>query len=133
VGRPVPVQVRPWAPSVINHEGFQYATGTLRVSFVAWRTIRRISDNSPHYRPTRSLGFPHTVNKDAGHVGYLITVKGVAIYHPGDTDYIPEMKGLKPDVALLPVSGTMVGRNRSVASLYLWTLSVKQPFPDNGK
>ena len=46
--------------------------------------------------------------KDAGHVGYLITVRGVAIYHPGDTDFIPEMKGLKPDVALLPVSGTYV-------------------------
>jgi L-ascorbate metabolism protein UlaG (beta-lactamase superfamily) len=46
--------------------------------------------------------------KDAGHVGYLITVKGVTIYHPGDTDFIPEMKGLKPDVALLPVSGTYV-------------------------
>jgi len=27
---------------------------------------------------------------------------------PGDTDFIPEMKGLKPDVALLPVSGTYV-------------------------
>ena len=46
--------------------------------------------------------------KDAGHVGYLITVKGVAIYHTGDADFIPEMRGLKPDVALLPVSGTYV-------------------------
>src|SRR5437667_349159 len=30
------------------------------------------------------------------------------IYHAGDTDAVPEMKGLKPDVALLPVSGTYV-------------------------
>jgi L-ascorbate metabolism protein UlaG (beta-lactamase superfamily) len=29
-------------------------------------------------------------------------------YHPGDSDFIPEMKGLAPDVALLPVSGTYV-------------------------
>jgi len=33
-----------------------------------------------------------------------VAVKGVTIYHPGDSDFIPEMKGLKPDVALLPVS-----------------------------
>jgi hypothetical protein len=45
---------------------------------------------------------------DAGHVGYVITVKSVKIYHTGDSDFIPEMKGLKPDVAQLPVSGTYV-------------------------
>jgi len=46
--------------------------------------------------------------KEAGHVGYLITVKGIQIYHAGDSDFIPEMKGLAPDVALLPVSGLYV-------------------------
>jgi L-ascorbate metabolism protein UlaG (beta-lactamase superfamily) len=63
----------------------------------------------PAYNLTkfRSPGVPFHP-RDAGHVGYLITVKGVTIYHPGDTDFIPEMKGLKPDVALLPVSGTYV-------------------------
>jgi L-ascorbate metabolism protein UlaG (beta-lactamase superfamily) len=55
----------------------------------------------------RSPGVPFHP-KEAGHVGYLITVKGIRIYHPGDSDFIPEMKGLKPDVALLPVSGTYV-------------------------
>ncbi|MBU2578019.1 MBL fold metallo-hydrolase, partial [Patescibacteria group bacterium] len=29
-------------------------------------------------------------------------------YHAGDTDFIPEMKDLKVDIALLPVSGTYV-------------------------
>jgi L-ascorbate metabolism protein UlaG (beta-lactamase superfamily) len=33
---------------------------------------------------------------------------GVRIYHAGDTDFIPEMKNLKVDIALLPVSGTYV-------------------------
>ena len=63
----------------------------------------------PAYNLTkfRSPGVPYHP-KDSGHVGYLISVKGVTIYHPGDTDFIPEMKGLKPDVALLPVSGTYV-------------------------
>ncbi len=46
--------------------------------------------------------------KEDGKVGYIITIKGVRIYHAGDTDLIPEMKGLKTDLALLPVSGTYV-------------------------
>ena len=46
--------------------------------------------------------------KEDGKVGYIVTVKGVRIYHTGDTDHIPEMKGLRPDIALLPVSGTYV-------------------------
>lgn len=41
-------------------------------------------------------------------LGFIITVDGVRIYHAGDTDYIPEMKNFKADIALLPVSGTYV-------------------------
>lgn len=55
----------------------------------------------------RSPGVPFHP-KEAGNVGYVITVDGVRIYHAGDTDPIPEMEGLAPDVALLPVSGTYV-------------------------
>jgi L-ascorbate metabolism protein UlaG (beta-lactamase superfamily) len=43
---------------------------------------------------------------ESGHVGYILTVEGVRIYHAGDTDFIPEMKSIRVDVALLPVSGT---------------------------
>lgn len=46
--------------------------------------------------------------KDDGKIGFIIGMKGLRIYHAGDTDVIPEMKGLKPDIALLPVSGTYV-------------------------
>jgi len=46
--------------------------------------------------------------KSAGNVGYLITVAARTIYHAGDTDLIPEMDNLAPDIALLPVSGTYV-------------------------
>jgi L-ascorbate metabolism protein UlaG (beta-lactamase superfamily) len=46
--------------------------------------------------------------KEDGKAGFIIEMKGVRIYHAGDTDVIPEMKGLKPDIALLPVSGTYV-------------------------
>ncbi|NLI77204.1 MAG: MBL fold metallo-hydrolase [Candidatus Riflebacteria bacterium] len=41
-------------------------------------------------------------------VGYLLTFEGTRIYHAGDTDHIPEMKHIKADIALLPVSGTYV-------------------------
>jgi L-ascorbate metabolism protein UlaG (beta-lactamase superfamily) len=46
--------------------------------------------------------------KDKGWVGYIFTAKGNRIYIAGDTDYIPEMKNFRVDIALLPVSGTYV-------------------------
>ncbi len=46
--------------------------------------------------------------KDREWVGFIFTVKGQRIYIAGDTDYIPEMKNIKCDIALLPVSGTYV-------------------------
>lgn len=41
-------------------------------------------------------------------LGFILTVAGVRVYHAGDTDYIPEMKDIRADIALLPVSGTYV-------------------------
>jgi L-ascorbate metabolism protein UlaG (beta-lactamase superfamily) len=41
-------------------------------------------------------------------VGYIFTSEGNRIYIAGDTDYIPEMKNIRADIALLPVSGTYV-------------------------
>jgi L-ascorbate metabolism protein UlaG (beta-lactamase superfamily) len=55
----------------------------------------------------RSPGVPFHP-KEADHVGYVVTVGGVRIYHAGDTDHIPEMADLDCDVALLPVSGKYV-------------------------
>jgi L-ascorbate metabolism protein UlaG (beta-lactamase superfamily) len=43
--------------------------------------------------------------RQKGWVGYVVEVDGLRVYHAGDTDLIPEMKGLKPDIALLPVGG----------------------------
>jgi L-ascorbate metabolism protein UlaG (beta-lactamase superfamily) len=55
----------------------------------------------------------YNTNKDFhpkadGKVGYVVTLGGLRIYHTGDTDIIPEMDSAKPDVALVPVSGTYV-------------------------
>ncbi len=41
-------------------------------------------------------------------VGFVITVGNMRIYYTGDTDDIPEMSSVKPDIALVPVSGTYV-------------------------
>ena len=46
--------------------------------------------------------------REKGHVGYVLTVGGQRIYHAGDTDAIPEMRDLRPDIAMIPVSGTYV-------------------------
>lgn len=40
-------------------------------------------------------------------VGYIITLSdGRRIYHSGDTDFIPEMKAIKTDIAALAIGGT---------------------------
>jgi L-ascorbate metabolism protein UlaG (beta-lactamase superfamily) len=46
--------------------------------------------------------------KEDNKIGFIIAIGGHRIYHSGDTDIIPEMKELHPDIALLPVSGTYV-------------------------
>lgn len=46
--------------------------------------------------------------KEDKKVGFLVTVQGTTIYHTGDSDLVPEMTNLRPDVLLIPVSGTYV-------------------------
>jgi L-ascorbate metabolism protein UlaG (beta-lactamase superfamily) len=55
----------------------------------------------------------YNTNKDfhvkaKGWLGFILTLEGVRVYHPGDTDFIPEMNTLQVDIAFLPVSGTYV-------------------------
>lgn len=38
-------------------------------------------------------------------VGYIIELGGLRIYYAGDTDFIPEMRDFRVDVALLPIGG----------------------------
>ena len=44
--------------------------------------------------------------KDSNWVGYIVNLNGNTYYAAGDTDVIPEMDGVKADVAFLPVGGT---------------------------
>jgi L-ascorbate metabolism protein UlaG (beta-lactamase superfamily) len=55
----------------------------------------------------------YNTNKDFhpkadGKIGFVLTLNNMRIYHAGDTDDIPEMSSVEPDVALVPVSGTYV-------------------------
>jgi L-ascorbate metabolism protein UlaG (beta-lactamase superfamily) len=63
----------------------------------------------------REPGKPFHPREEAK-LGFLIQIGGVRVYHAGDTDFIPEMEGLKTDLALLPVSGTYVMTSQEAAS-----------------
>ncbi|GBC70610.1 hypothetical protein HRbin02_00378 [Candidatus Calditenuaceae archaeon HR02] len=72
--------------------------GDLRYTVVTAYNVNKFRSPGVVYHP-----------KEYGGVGYLVELAGVRVYHPGDTDFIPEMKGLgKIDVAFLPVSGVYV-------------------------
>jgi len=46
--------------------------------------------------------------KEDSKVGYIVTINGTSVYHTGDSDLIPEMTELMPNILLVPVSGTYV-------------------------
>src|SRR3989344_2211587 len=49
--------------------------------------------------------YEHLYHPNGTVVGYLIEIDGRTIYDAGDTDFIPEMNSLAPDIALLPIGG----------------------------
>ncbi len=64
-------------------------------------TIGTVSISAvPAYNPSKPF---HP--KDAGNVGFIITMNGERIYHTGDTEFIEEMKSLSADILLVPVGG----------------------------
>ncbi|MBI5871804.1 metal-dependent hydrolase [archaeon] len=78
----------------IVHEGNKLKIGEVIISVVpAYNTSKFRMNNIP-FHP-----------KGEG-VGYLIETDGLKIYFAGDTDFIPEMKGIKADIALIPIGGT---------------------------
>ncbi len=41
-------------------------------------------------------------------LGFIVRMDGTTVYYAADADFIPEMKTIRCDIALLPVSGTYV-------------------------
>ena len=56
--------------------------------------------------------------KEKGWVGYIVEIGERRVYVAGDTDRIPEMKGVRCDVAFLPAGGTytMTAENAAEAA-----------------
>jgi len=54
--------------------------------------------------------------KSSGWVGYIADLNNTLYYMAGDTDVIPEMKGIKADVAFLPIGGTYTMTAKEAAS-----------------
>ena len=80
----------------LNPQG-QQKIGKITISAIpAYNTHRFHSPGKP-FHP-----------KESGHIGPILHIDDITIYHAGDTDKIPEMDNLQPTIALLPVSGTYV-------------------------
>ena len=54
--------------------------------------------------------------KEDNKVGYVINIDETLVYHTGDSDLIPTMTDVKPDVLLIPVSGTYVMTAKEAAN-----------------
>ncbi|MFX0122760.1 MAG: MBL fold metallo-hydrolase [Candidatus Hodarchaeota archaeon] len=55
----------------------------------------------------REPGVPFHPKEDMK-IGVVFEMEGLRVYHTGDSDHIPEMADIHPDIALIPVSGTYV-------------------------
>lgn len=65
---------------------------------VTWAyNVNKYREPGKHFHP-----------KSQENVGYIFTANGQRVYLAGDTDLIPEMKGIDVDIALVPVSGIYV-------------------------
>ena len=70
----------------------EYTAAGIKVETIpAYNVVRERLNNHP---------------KEKKWVGYIVEAEGLRIYHAGDTDFIPEMKGLEVDLALIPIGGT---------------------------
>jgi L-ascorbate metabolism protein UlaG (beta-lactamase superfamily) len=75
----------------------------------------------------------NTVNnnhpKDKHWVGYVLTLGGITIYHPGDTNRIPEMKVIHCDIAFMPLGQTYTMQNVQEAADAVMDVKAKVAIP----
>lgn len=70
----------------------------LKIEAVAAYNINKFREPGKPFHPKETQG-----------AGYVVTLSdGTRVYHTGDSDLTPEMRQVRCDVALLPVSGTYV-------------------------
>jgi len=87
-------------------------------------TVRGIDIEAVYaYNPRKNF---HPKSND--NLGFIVTIDNTRVYYAGDTDFIPEMKGIKIDIALLPVGGTYT-MNAKEAAEVANTISPKIAIP----
>ena len=73
----------------ILHEGETVAIGPISIAATPAYTVRR----DGHVRGEA--------------IGAVLRIEDKNVYHLGDTDVIPEMRGIKADIVLVPISGVV--------------------------
>jgi L-ascorbate metabolism protein UlaG (beta-lactamase superfamily) len=97
--------------------GDKFQLGNLEVEAVEAYNVKRFRSPGVPFHP-KGLG-----------VGYLIRYEGKTLYHVGDSDFIPEMKELKPiDLMLIPSGGTYTMDNEDAAKATM-EISPKKAIP----
>lgn len=66
--------------------------------------IQIIGTESYNVKRFRSPGIPY--HPESSQIGFIVKAEGKTVYHAGDADYLPSMKLVEADVALLPIDGT---------------------------
>ena len=72
-------------------------TGEVQVEAVPAYNVNKFREPGKPFHPRENKG-----------LGFVMTLDGTRVYYAGVTDFIPEMKSIQCDIALLPVSGTYV-------------------------
>jgi L-ascorbate metabolism protein UlaG (beta-lactamase superfamily) len=67
--------------------------------------------------------------KDKKWVGYVLTLGDLKIYHPGDTNRIPEMKSISCDIAFMPLGQTYTMQNVEEAAAAVLDVKAKIAIP----
>jgi L-ascorbate metabolism protein UlaG (beta-lactamase superfamily) len=77
--------------------GGKFSVGKVEIEAVPAYNVNKFREPGKVFHPKEGKG-----------LGFVFTMDGTRVYYAGDTDFIPEMSGIKCDIALLPVSGTYV-------------------------
>ena len=77
--------------------GMKQTVGQVEIEAVPAYNVNKFREPGKAFHP-----------KDGKGVGFVLQMDRTRVYYAGDTDFIPEMKSIKCDIALLPVSGTYV-------------------------
>ncbi len=92
IAAPQCLEKRPFANITVAKPGFRKLIDGIKIEAI------------PAYNTSKERQQFHPKSNDW--VGYILEIEGERLYHAGDTDFIREMGGIRPDIALLPIGGT---------------------------